>query len=150
MSELYEKSQIKLELQQVLNMLSSCACSLDGREACLKLQPTSDLEDVQVLIRETTAASDLSTKKGYPGFNDITDVSAALDRAVRGGCLHPGELLNIAGVLRCARNARNYISEDEPETVLTPLFRMLISNKFLEDQIFGAILSEEEIGLLEK
>ena len=38
------------------------------------------------------------------------------------------------------------MAEDDPETVLDPLFRMLTPNKYLEDKIFGAILSEEELA----
>ncbi len=146
MSELYKKSQLKLELDQVLILLSSHAGSEDGKKACLALVPSSDLEDVQQKLDETTAASQLSTRKGYPGFADVKDVSASLDRAERGGVLQPKELLSIAGVLRCARNVKAYISEDEQETVLTPIFRMLTANKYLEERIFGAILSEEEIA----
>ena len=146
MSELYEKSLLKLELDKVLEMLSSCAGSMEGKAACLRLRPVSDLEDVQALLDETTAASDLCTRKGNPVFGDVTDVSASLERADRGGSLQPIELLRIAGVLRCARNIKGYVSEDEKKTVLDPLFAALNPNKYLEDRIFGAILSEEEIA----
>ena len=146
MSELYEKSLLKLELDKVLEMLSACAGSTEGKAACLRVRPLSDLEDVQALLDETTAASDLCTRKGNPVFGDVTDVSAALERADRGGTLQPAELLRIAGVLRCARNIKGYVSEDEKKTVLDPLFAALTPNKFLEDKIFGAILSEEEIA----
>ena len=146
MSELYEKSLIKLELDKVLEMLAACAGSFGGKEACLKLHPISDLEDVQALLDETTAASDLCTRKGNPAFGDVQDVSASLERADRGGTLQPVELLRIAGVLRCARNVKAYVSEDEKKTVLDPLFAALSPNKYLEDKIFGAILSEEEIA----
>ena len=146
MSELYEKSILKLELDQVLELLAQCAGSFEGKAACLQLRPISDLEDVQALLDETTAASDMCTRKGNPVFGDVTDVSASLERADRGGCLQPAELLQIAGVLRCARNIKGYVSEDEPDTVLDPLFAALTPNKYLEDRIFGAILSEEEIA----
>ena len=146
MSELYEKSLLKLELDRVLEMLSSCAGSIGGKEACLRVRPTSDLEDVQLLLEQTTAASDLCTKKGNPVFGDVTDVSASLERANLGGSLQPKELLRIAGVLRCARNIRGYISEDDKATVLDVMFKALTPNKYLEDKIFGAILSEEEIA----
>ena len=146
MSELYEKSLLKLELDKVLEMLSSCAGSTEGKAACLLLRPVSDLEDVQALLDETTAASELCTRKGNPVFGDVTDVSAALERADRGGSLQPAELLRIAGVLRCARNIKGYVSDDEKKTVLDPLFAALNPNKYLEDRIFGAILSEEEIA----
>lgn len=146
MSELYEKSLLKLELDQVLEMLSQCAGSAEGKAACRKLSPASDLEEVQAMLDETTAASDLCTQKGNPVFSEVQDVSSALERADRGGSLQPRELMNIAGVLRCARTTKSYISEDEKQTVLDSLFQALTANKYLEDRIFGAILSEEEIA----
>ena len=146
MSELYEKSLLKLELNQVLLQLSQCAGSPSGKEACLKLRPVSDLEDVQQLLNETTAASDLCTRKGNLSFADVKDVSESVERANRGGILQPKELLSIAGVFRCARNVKNYLVDGDPETVLDPLFHMLVPNKYLEDRIFSAILSEEEIA----
>ena len=146
MSELYEKSLRKLELDQVLTLLAECAGSEGGKEACLKLVPSSDLEEVELMLQQTTAASDLCTKKGNPVFSDVSDVSAALERADRGGSLQPKELLRIAGVLRCARSIKGYVSEDDKQTVLDVLFNALTPNKYLEDKIFGAILSEEEIA----
>lgn len=146
MSELYEKSLIKLELDQILAKLAECAGSQGGKEACLRIRPTSDLEEVNTLLAQTTAASDLCTRKGNPGFSDVSDVSEALERADRGGCLQPKELLRIAGILRCTRNIAGYVSDDDPATVFDPLFHSLNPNKYLEDRIFGAILSEEEIA----
>lgn len=146
MSELYEKSLLKLELDQVLRDLASCAGSVGGKEACLRVRPVSDLEDVNLMLEQTTAAADLCTRKGNPVFGDVTDVSASLERADRGGSLQPIELLRIAGVLRCARNIKGYVSEDDKATVLDALFSALTPNKYLEDKIFGAILSEEEIA----
>lgn len=146
MSELYNKSLAKLELDQVLQLLAECAGSIGGKEACLRLYPTSDLEEVELLLQQTTAASNLCTKKGNPVFGDVTDMSASLERAERGGSLHPKELLRIAGILRCTRTVKGYVSEDDPATVLDSLFRSLSPNKYLEDKIFGAILSEEEIA----
>ena len=35
MSELYEKSLLKLELDQVLELLAGCAGSAGGKEACV-------------------------------------------------------------------------------------------------------------------
>ena len=146
MSELYEKSLLKLELDQVLEALSACAGSEGGKNACLTLRPAADLDDVRELLGQTTAAADLCTRKGNPVFGDVTDVSASLERADRGGSLQPMELLRIAGILRCARTIKSYVSEDEKPTVLNPFFGALTPNKYLEDKIFGAILSEEEIA----
>ena len=146
MSELYEKSLLKLELDRVLEMLAERAGSELGKIACRNLSPTSDLEDVQALLDQTTAACDLSTKKGYPHFYEAQDVSFSLERADMGGALNPKELLRIAGTLRCARTVKGYTAEDEAATVLDGMFMSLTANKYLEDKIFGAILSEEEIA----
>ena len=146
MKELYERSLFRLELDKVLMQLAECAGSAEGKAACLNLQPVSDITDVQQLLDETTAAVDLCTQKGYPGFSGVTDVSASLDRADRGGILQPKELLCIGGVLRCARTVKAYTQEDEKKTALDPLFSALTPNKYLEDRILGAILSEEEIA----
>ncbi len=146
MSELYERSRKKLELDQVLQLLAECAGSNEGKAECIRLQPTSDLEDVQELLDQTTAASRMCTRKGNPSFSGVADVSASLERADRGGVLLPAELLRIAGVLRCTRNIKGYVSEDDPQSVLDPLFQALMPNKYLEDRISGAILSEEEIA----
>ncbi len=146
MSELYNKSLLKLELDKILQQLADCAGSQGGKEACLRLWPSSDLEEVTLMLQQTTDASDLCTRKGNPAFGDVTDMSASLERAERGGSLQPIELLRIAGILRCARNVKGYVAEDEKKTVLDPLFGALTPNKYLEDRIFGAILSEEEIA----
>ena len=146
MFELYEKSIQKLELDQILELLAGCAGSEEGKQACRNLMPTSDLDDVRSLLEQTSAASDLCTRKGYPSFSDVKNVSSSLERADRGGCLQPVELLHIASVLRAARTVKAYCAEDEKPTVLDPLFHSLTANKYLEDRIFGAILSEEEIA----
>ncbi len=146
MSELYQKSIQKLELDQVLQQLAGCAGSAEGKAACLRLQPTSDLEEVRDLLAQTTAASQLSTRKGNPGFSQVRDVTESLERAQRGGSLQPRELLAIGGVLRCTRTVKAYINEDDAPTVLDPMFQMLTPNKYLEEKIFNAILSEEEIA----
>ncbi len=146
MSTLYSKSLLKLELNTVLQMLADCAGSAEGKKACLEIQPSADLEEVEAMLAQTSAASMLSAKKGNPSFSGTKNVLSCLERADRGGVLQPKELLSVAGVLRCARNVRAYIADDEEPTVLDSLFRMLVPNKHLEDRLFGAILSEEEIA----
>ena len=146
MSTLYEKSQLKLELDQVLSLLSACAGSPDGKEACLKLKPTSDLSDIEAMLCQTSAAFTMCMQKGAPAFGDIINVGASLDRAQKGGSLQPKELLSVGRVLRCARSVKSYASEQEEDNVLNPLFHSLTANKYLEDRILGAIISEEQIS----
>lgn len=146
MSELYHRSMTKLELNKVLQMLSDRAESADGKKACLRLSPISDPEDVCRLLDETTAAYEVSTRKGYPGFGGAQDVSEALDRADRGGALLTKELLQIAGVLRCIRGVHQYGEDEDLPGILNPFFLCLTPNKHLEEKIFSSIISEDEIA----
>ncbi len=146
MSDLYVKSLEKLELNRVLQLLADCAGSAAGKQVCLQLRPTSDLEEVQYLLEQTTAAVQLSALRGNPGFSQLVDISAALERADMGGCLQNKELLQIAGVFRCSRNVKSFSDEDETKTVLDSLFQAISPNKYLEDKIFSIIISEEDIA----
>ncbi len=146
MSDLYIKTMHKLELDKILQMLSDCAGSEEGKAACVKLTPVTDPEDVQGLLDETTAAYQLCIRKSAPGFSGVSDVSASIERANMGGVLQMKELLAIGAVLRCAREVQSYCADDDEMTVLDPLFRSLNPNKYLENKIFGAILSESEMA----
>ena len=146
MTELYEKSLHKLELDRVLEMLADCAVSGEAKERCLALQPNSDKEEVIGLQTQTADASRLITLRSSPAFQDVRDVRPSLDRADRGGCLSPKELLQIAGVLRCARGAKEYYDGAAANTSLDWMFASLTPNRYLEERITGAILSEEEIA----
>ena len=146
MSDLYNKSIIKLELDKVLCLLSECACSHEGKSACLNLTPTSDIEDVRYLLEQTSAAADFCARKGNPSLSGVYDLSDLLGHASRGGCLQPKELLQIAGVLKCTRAIKEYGCDDEQSTILDELFQALSPNKHLEESIYSAIISEEEIS----
>ena len=146
MTELYEKSIRKLELPAVLELLAGQAKSECAKQRCLDLQPLYDVEDIRILQAQTTAACKMITIKGSPSLSGVADVSDALDRADRGGCLNPKELLRIAGVLRCTRNVKAYAEGEESSGVLEPFFMQLTANKYLEEKITNSIISEDEIA----
>ena len=146
MTELYEKSLQKLELTRILELLAQSAVSSEAKERCLKLTPVSDREDVLNLQTQTSDACRLIDLRSSPAFQDVQDVRASLDRADRGGCLNPKELLQIAGVLRCARSAKEYYDGACANTSLDWMFAALTPNRYLEERITGAILSEDEIA----
>ena len=146
MTELYEKSMKKLELDAVLERLAASATSEEAKTRCRALQPLSDAEDIRRLLAQTTAACSMITLKGAPGFQDVREVASSLERADRGGCLTPAELLRIAGVLRCIRNVKAYFNSDSTQSVLDVYFQELSPNRYLEDKITNSVLSEEEIA----
>ncbi len=146
MSELYEKSIHKLELDAVLQMLAEQASSDEARNRCAALRPQTDRDEIHFLQEQTSAACRMITQKGSPGLSGIRDVGESLSRADRGGSLSAGELLQISAVLRCARLVKNYAETDAVSSVLDPYFLSLVGNKYLEDRIDTSIISEEEIA----
>jgi DNA mismatch repair protein MutS2 len=146
MTELFEKSIRTLELLRVLEMLSDQAATQEGRERCLALRPSTDADEVQRRLRETTAAFQMLVAKGSPGLSGVKPVAASLQRADLGGSLNTRELLDVAAVLRCARSCREYGLDQGEKTVISHLFASLTANKFLEEKITSSIVGEDEIA----
>lgn len=146
MTELYEKSLKKLELDAVLEKLAQYAHSDEGKERCRALLPLEDAEEIRLLQAQTSAAVRLISLKGAPSFHGLTEIRPSLERADRGGCLTPKELLRIASVLKCIRTVRAYFAESDTETCLDVSFRELTPNRYLEEKISASVLSEDEIA----
>ncbi len=148
MNEQYEKSLSKLELDKVLSLLADHASSQAAKDRCMAIRPSADADEIRHLLEETSAACKCITIKGSPSFGGLYDVGASLDRAYRGGCLIPEELLRIAGVLRAARQAKSYAEGEgaQEASVLDLYFQQITSNKYLEERIFNSILSKDEIA----
>ncbi|MDD6276662.1 MAG: endonuclease MutS2 [Clostridia bacterium] len=136
-----------LELDKVLEMLAAHTSCEDARRLALELKPETDLYSAQALMNQTSAAYMLLARFGGPAFGGLVNVNNALYRANAGSVLSLRELLNVASVLHVIRSIINWRSTNEGvSTVLDVYFNALTSNKFLEESITNAILSEEEIA----
>ena len=145
----YEKSASTLELPAILEMLARKAVSEAAKERALALSPATDRASAARLLAETSAARGMMVKRGSPSFSGVKDVRASLSRADMGGCLNIRELMDIAGVLGAARQARSYAAGDgrgNEKTCIDGLFNSLITNRFLEDKITGSIAGEDELS----
>ncbi len=143
---LYEKSLQTIELPAVLDLLAEKATS-DGAKALARaLRPAVELGRVRERQTETTSAKTMMETKGSPSFSGLKDVRPALARADRGGMLNTRELLDIAGVLFCARAVSSYASGRGECGNLKRLFTAISPNRFLEEKITSAVTGEEEIA----
>ena len=142
-----EKSYITLELPAVLEMLAAQAESELGKAAARELQPSANAEEIRRRLAETSDAARLMTLRGSPPFSGARDIRPALERARLGGALNTRELLDIAGLARCARLCKAYLAEEKSEkTSIDSLFHALQANKYLEERIYTAIPAEDEIA----
>lgn len=136
-----------LELEKILEMLASHTVCPDAREIALSLKPESSLDLAQALLNQTQSAHMMLARFGGPAFGGLKNVNNALSRADAGSTLNMKELLDIASVLHVIRSIVTWRSTNAGvETVLDVYFDALSPNKFLEDAITNAIISEEEMS----
>ena len=134
-----------LEFNKVLSMLEERAASALGRQLCLQLLPECTQEQVEFAQEETAQAEALSYRLGgnpVPSFNDIRP---ALARAKIGSILSAKELLEVAGILRVSRTIQGAYG-NIPENIFADMANSLIVLRGIEEDIFAAILSENEIA----
>lgn len=147
MKKTMNKYHTSLELHKILEMLSEEASNDLTRETALSLEPQTDLDTVLREIKKTSDAFDLSVKYGTPAFTAFKDVRGSLNRAKSGASLTLRELLDIAQMLYQVRMLSDWhISCGDEESSIGYLFASLSPNKYLEDKIKDAIISEDEIS----
>ncbi len=142
-----KRHYLALELDKILNMLAGETACDDAAQLARNLLPDTSLSEVRRLLADTDAAYTLLAQFGAPSFGGLKNVTNSLRRAEAGATLNMPELLRIAGVLRTLRGIVDWRSKSEGvKSVLDWRFDSLMPNKYLEDRIFNAILSEEEMA----
>ncbi len=141
------KHHIALELNKVLSKLADFTSCEDARYLAEHLTPETSLDLAKVLLKQTDDAHSLMAKFGAPSFGGLKNVNNALYRASAGGALNMRELLDIAEVLRIIRSLSEWKSRNSGVvTSIDTYFEAMTPNKFLEDRITTAIISEEEMS----
>ena len=149
--DLHEKSLRILELPAILDMLAAEAVSETAKQKAYALRPSGSIYHVKNQLAETTAAKKMMVLRSSPPFSGVKDIRATVQRAALSGTLNAKELLEVAGLLRASASAiaystRDRRANDSDESVIDHLFYELRANKALENKIFAAIVSEEEIS----
>lgn len=145
------KSFRVLEFDKIIEALKTKASSSLGLNKIEKLEPSSDFEEVQYRLQETTEAQSILIKRGHVSLGGIHDVLDKVKRAEIGASLDPGSLLMVADTLRAARVLSNSLSGDgEEEDFNYPIIQSLATSLYIhreiEDAIYNAIVSEIEIA----
>ncbi|MDR3313566.1 MAG: endonuclease MutS2 [Oscillospiraceae bacterium] len=136
-----------LELHKVLELLAQHTACQEAREFALALEPETNLALAQALLCQTRDAHMLLARFGGPAFGGLTSVNNALRRAQAGSLLTLRELLEVAQVLRVLRGIVTWRDGSAGvESGLDALFGGISPNRFLEDAIGTAILSEDAVA----
>ena len=148
-NDIISRSERLLEYPKILGLLAERANSDGAKAMALALRPEEFSEDADRLLGLTAAAVKISEKRGSPSFRMLKDVSPAIARVELGGILSMRELLEIKGVLSCARSVKDYYFSDKTAEETTPLdttFELLRTNRYFEERIGACILSEDEMA----
>ena len=148
-NDIVSRSERLLEYPKILGLLAERANSDGAKAMALALRPEEFSEDADRLLGLTAAAVKISEKRGSPSFRMLKDVSPAIARVELGGILSMRELLEIKGVLSCARSVKDYYFSDKTAEETTPLdttFELLRTNRYFEERIGACILSEDEMA----
>ncbi len=142
-----ERNLRVLEFAKIRARLAEMAVTDMGREMCNALVPSSDLSEV---VRMQALTEEANTVIAYCGGSPVAyfeDVRPYLQIAAVGSTLSPKALLDVAETLRAARSMRQSLVTDRENTPnITALASALTTNRDLEEEIFNAILSEDEIS----
>ena len=144
-----ERSLRVLEFNKIKENLRKYAVTNGGKELVDNLAPYSSAYEVREALEESREALELLIKKGNPPFEGLHDVREGIERAKKGGCLNPAQLLYIGTMLRCTSRIQEYLTRKEEEESflkLEDLAYILTPIKNLENEIEYAIVSEEEIS----
>jgi len=135
-----------LELDKILALLADHAGSAKTRALALDLRPADSLGQAQALLALTVEAHRLCGRQGTPSIV-LPELAEPLKRASLGAVLSLRELLDIARLLSTGRGLQSWKKRSGGEgQALDPLFELLFADKGLEDELIGAILSEEEVA----
>lgn len=142
-----EKTLKVLEFDKIKELLAKEATNDFSRKMAMDLLPSCDISHAAALYKELSETLDLYVKHGMPQIFGMKDISAALRRSEVGGALNAAELLDVALVLKITGNLLSYYNENNEDSLsIDKYFGMLSPNRKLENSIFEAIISEDEIA----
>ena len=136
-----------LELDKILNMLSSFASNDETKRMAKELRPCYDLSVVRHENTKTNQALELSIQYGTPPFSSFKDVSVSAKRTKTGAVISLRDLMDIAVMPRQISGlAKWYSTCENVETELDYLFSRLSPNDWLLEKLDRSIISETEIS----
>lgn len=143
-----KKSFKTLEFDKILSRLAEFTQNEPVRSRILNLTPAATLAEAKELQGQTTEAVGMILRRGNPPGLKISDITAPLLRAERGGSMSMKELLQTTALCKTARAFKRYAEDDKvmEEGVIFGLSASLSPLKNVSDRIEEAILSEEEVA----
>jgi DNA mismatch repair protein MutS2 len=141
-----QKTLKTLEYPRILAFLADQCHFNPARELALKLEPSTDLEEIDLLQQETAEALDLFTLHPGTTIGGARDLKPIVADAVRGVVLEPNRLLQVKDSLVAVRNLKRlFHKENWDYPALKSLVLELPESMGLISLITRVISDQEEI-----
>ena len=136
-----------LELPKIIEKAAKYCVCREASRRLYELEPLTDTDEVRFALGQTDAVTRLLIQNGSPRFGGVDGVDAIAARAVKGGVLSMGELLEVGGALRNFQNLADWYHISEHEMLPTDdLFYALSPQPGLERQISDSILAPDQMA----
>lgn len=141
---------IKLEYNNILDILSSYCKTYIGKNIASSLLPSSKKTEVESILSETTEACNLINQVGLLPIDFLPNIELWIKYLESSKTLSIKALLDIGNTLKLSSNLRNYFFSNEIESSMYPiledLFSLLYCNPKIEHAILSTIIDENNIA----
>lgn len=134
-----------LEYDKITAMLETHARCQIGKERARKLEPLTELAELNAELDLTSEAEAVLFRLGQSPIDEFPDTRDTLKRIKAVSALSMRELLDIASCLRAIRIAKSALTKEPDQMRLAAMAVNLPSYKFIEDELNRCILNEDEM-----
>lgn len=134
-----------LEYDKITAMLETHARCQIGKERARKLEPLTELAELNAELDLTSEAEAVLFRLGQSPIDEFPDTRDTLKRIKAVSALSMRELLDIASSLRAIRIAKSALTKEPDQMRLAAMAVNLPSYKFIEDELNRCILNEDEM-----
>lgn len=134
-----------LEYDKITAMLETHARCQIGKERARKLEPLTELAELNAELDLTSEAEAVLFRLGQSPIDEFPDTRDMLKRIKAVSALSMRELLDLASCLRAIRIAKSALTKEPDQIRLASMAVNLPSYKFIEDELNRCILNEDEM-----
>ena len=134
-----------LEYDKITAMLETHARCQIGKERARKLEPLTELAELNAELDLTSEAEAVLFRLGQSPIDEFPDTRDTLKRIKAVSALSMRELLDITSCLRAIRIAKSALTKEPDQMRLAAMAVNLPSYKFIEDELNRCILNEDEM-----
>ncbi|WP_163970172.1 endonuclease MutS2 [Oceanobacillus halotolerans] len=129
-----------LEFDKIIQLLSSEAATSLGKDLCMTLKPSTELDEVNHMQAETDEARTIIRLNESIPLGGISDIRPSVKRSTIGGILAAEECLDVANTIYGGRQVKRFMEKlDESLPILSNLNEQIYPLRDLETQIKSCI-----------